>query len=92
MRRYIAIVEEINLVDSTCKVRVPNLDGLEKLASLDPGIAILRQMHTSTNDLQTAAVPYHLQGLRLKDIVFVLDSEDDNDNYTITGFYGGVSE
>ena len=92
MRRYIAIVEEIDWTSNTCKVRVPNLDGLEKLASMDPGIAILRQMRTKTADLQTACIPYTLQGLRLQDIVYVLDSEDPNDNFTITGFYGGVSE
>lgn len=92
MKRYIGYVESIDWENNQCKVRVPNVDGLDKLSYVDLGIAVLRQVRTKNADLENASIPYHLQGLRVKDIVFLVDSEDENDDYTIVGFYGGVSE
>lgn len=89
MKRYIGYVEEIDWNESTCKIRIPNVDGLEQLAYVDPAIALLRQIKTRNADLQEASIPYHLQGLRIHDIVYCLDSEDNCDNYTIVGFFGG---
>lgn len=88
MKRYIGFVEEIDWSDSTCKLRIPNLDGLAQSAYADPAIALLRQIKTKNADLEVADIPYHLQGLRIHDIVYCLDSEDEGDNFTIVGFFG----
>ena len=90
MLRRIAYVESINWSANECKVRVPNLDGFNTDAYSDTDIAVLLQGRASTNQLSTAEIPYHLQGLRKDDVVYVLDSEDDNDNLVIVGFYGGT--
>lgn len=92
MKRYIGYVETIDWEHNTCKVRIPNLDGLDGLAYIDPAIAILRQNRTPVEDLEDASIPYHLQGLRVHDIVYCLESGEENDTYTIVGFYGGVAE
>lgn len=92
MIRYVGYVEEINWEENTCKLRIPNRDGLDQLAYIDPAMALLRNLRTANAVLQDANIPYHLQGLRLKDIVYVLDPEDENDNLTILGFFGGVVE
>ena len=90
MLRRIAYVESINWSANECKVRVPNLDGFNTDAYSDTDIAVLLQGRASTEQLSTAEIPYHLQGLRKDDVVYVLDSEDDNDNLVIVGFYGGT--
>lgn len=92
MKRYIGYVEEIDWETNTCKLRIPNVDGLDTLAYVDPTIAILRRLRTDKSNLQNADIPYHMQGLRLNDIVYCLDSESENDNYTIVGFYGGTNK
>lgn len=92
MKRYIGYVEEIDWANNLCRVRIPNLDGLETLAYIDPVIALMRQNRTATQDLEEAAIPYHMQGLRLHDIVYCLESEEENDIYTLVGFYGGTAE
>lgn len=92
MIRYIGYVEEIDWEDNTCKVRIPNLDGLGISAYNNPLLRALLPNRPSTDDLKTADIPFHLQGLRLHDVVYVLDSEDANDKLAIVGFYGGVYE
>ena len=88
MKRYVGYVESIDWSTNTCKVRIPNVDGLAQLAYVDPAIALLRQVRTKNEDLEDADIPYHLQGLRIHDIVYCLDSEDEGDNYVIAGFFG----
>ena len=92
MIRYIAYVESIDWKENTCRVRVPNLDGLGISAYQDPALRLLLPNRPKEKDLELADIPYHLQGLRVKDVVYVLDSEDPNDNLAIVGFYGGVYE
>jgi hypothetical protein len=92
MQRYVGYVEEIDWDSNTCKVRIPNRDGLETLAYIDPAMALLRQIRTNNEDLQDADIPYHLRGLRIKDVIYLVDSESENDNYTVMGFFGGVVE
>lgn len=92
MKRLIGYVESIDWKENTCRLRIPNIDGLEMMSYIDPAIAILRQRRTRNEDLQIADIPYHMQGLRIKDIVFCVDSEDESDKYTILGFYGGTSD
>lgn len=90
MVRRIAYVESIDWSANECRVRVPNLDGFNENTYSDADIAVLLQGRASTDQLNTADIPYHLQGLRKGDVVYVLDSEDDNDNLAIVGFYGGT--
>ena len=90
MIRYIAYVESIDWKDNTCRVRVPNIDGLGISAYQDPALRLLLPNRAATAALEKADIPYHLQGLRVNDVVYVLDSEDPNDNLSIVGFYGGV--
>lgn len=92
MKRYVGIVEEIDWKTNSCHVRVPNKDGLSILATTDIGFAIMNQLLTKTKQLQIGKIPFTLRGLRVKDIVLVLDSEDENDEYTVVGFYGGTYE
>lgn len=92
MKRYVGIVEEIDWKDSSCRVRIPSKDGLSILATTDIGFAVMNQLLTSTKQLQVSKIPFTLRGLRVKDIVLVLDSEDNNDDYTVVGFYGGTYE
>lgn len=92
MIRYIAYVESIDWKDNTCKVRIPNIDGLGMSAYQDPALSLLLPNRPPTRDLEKADIPFHLQGLRVNDVVYVLDSEDPNDNLAIVGFYGGVYE
>lgn len=90
MIRYIGYVEEIDWEDNTCKVRIPNVDGLGIDEYKDDFMRTLLPSRPDVDSLEKADIPYHLQGLRVGDVVYVLDSEDPNDNYAITGFYGGV--
>lgn len=90
MIRYIGYVEEIDWEDNTCKVRIPNVDGLSPSEYGIPDLRLLLPNRAKTKDLEKADIPYHLQGLRVGDVVYVLDSEDPNDNFTIVGFFGGV--
>jgi len=92
MKRYVAIVEEIYWEKSECRVRIPSKDGLAALATTDIGFAVLNQLMTKTDQLQTAKIPFHLRGLRVNDIILVLDSEDANDDYTVVGFFGSTYE
>lgn len=92
MIRYIGYVESIDWINNTCKVRIPNLDGFGVSAYNNPGMIDLLPNRPPTNDLEDADIPFHLQGLRVNDVVYVLESEDPNDNFAIVGFYGGVYE
>lgn len=92
MIRYIGYVEKINWEDNTCYVRVPNVDGLGVAAYKPSFMRNLLPNRPHTESLEKADIPYHLQGLRVNDVVYILDSEDPNDNYTIVGFYGGTYE
>lgn len=92
MIRRIGYVESIDWEDNTCRVRVPNLDGLGVAAYGVPFLRTLLPSRPDVESLEKADIPYHLQGLRVHDVVYVLDSEDPNDNLTIVGFYGGVYE
>lgn len=92
MIRYIGYVEEIDWKDNTCKVRIPNLDGLGVSAYNQPLMSMLLPNRPSTEALEKADIPYHMQGLRVNDVVYVLDSEDPNDTLAIVGFYGGTYE
>lgn len=92
MIRYVGYVESIDWENNTCKVRIPNRDGLGQLAYASPFLRNLLPNRPDTDSLEDADIPYHLQGLRVKDVVYVLDSEDVNDNLTVVGFYGGVYE
>ena len=90
MVRRIAYVESIDWSENECRVRVPNLDGFEESTYSDADIAALLQGRCSADQLEHADIPYHLQGLRVHDVVYVLDSEDSNDHLAIVGFYGGT--
>lgn len=90
MIRRIAYVESIDWADNECLVRVPNLDGFDAGEYADADLAVLLQGRCGTAQLEHADIPYHLQGLRVKDVVYVLDSEDDNDHLAIVGFFGGT--
>lgn len=95
MKRYIGYVESIDWTENTCKLRIPNLDGLGVLAYVDPAIAMLRQLRTKTEDLIDADIPYHLQGLRIGDIVYCLlekTSGEQVSDCAIVGFFGGTVE
>ena len=92
MIRYVGYVESIDWEENTCKVRIPNLDGLGISAYKTDFMRNLLPNRPPTNALEDADIPFHLQGLRVKDVVYVLDSEDPNDRFTIVGFYGGVYE
>lgn len=92
MIRYVGYVEEIDWESNTCKVRIPNLDGLGKDEYRDSFMSMLLPNRPPIEALQDADIPYHLQGLRVHDVVYVLDCEDPNDNLTIVGFYGGTYE
>jgi len=89
MIRRIGYVEEINWKDNTCKVRIPNVDGMAKSEYGSEYLRMLLPNRPEIGDLMDADIPYHLQGLRVHDVVFLLDSEDANDNFTIVGFFGG---
>lgn len=90
MIRYIGYVESIDWETNICKVRVPNIDGLGTSAYKPQFMSGLLPNRPPVEFLQDAEIPYHLQGLRVGDVVYVLESEDSNDNYAIVGFYGGV--
>ena len=92
MKRYVGYVEEIDWDANMCKVRIPNIDGLQEISRIDPAMAILVQKKTQTADLEEADIPFHMQGLRIGDIVYCLDSEEENDTYTLVGFYGGTAD
>lgn len=92
MIRYIGYVESIDWKDNTCKVRIPNVDGLGVSEYKTPFMRMLLPNRPPTESLEKADIPYHLQGLRVHDVVYVLDSEDPNDNFTVVGFFGGVYE
>lgn len=90
MIRRIGYVEQIDWESNTCKLRVPNLDGM---AVSEYGTEYLRMLlpnRPSVESLLDADIPYHMQGLRVHDVVYVLDSEEDNDNFAIIGFFGGT--
>lgn len=91
MKRYIAIVEQIDWSTNTCKIRVPNRDGFGVDSYQPNNLVILRQIRTKTNDLQNADIPRHLQGLRVGDVVLCLDAESQNDNPLILSYHGGTS-
>lgn len=90
MKRYVGYVEEIDWNTNSCKIRVPNVDGLNESAYIDPALMLLRQIRTATDALEIAEIPYHLQGLRIGDIVYCMDSEEEGDTYAILGFFGGT--
>lgn len=90
MLRRIGYVEAIDWNENTAKIRIPNIDGFDESEYADPDLILLLQSRPSTTQLDTADIPYHLQGLRVKDVVYVLDSEDDGDHLAIVGFYGGT--
>lgn len=90
MERRIAYVESIDWAENECTVRVPNLDGFNDSAYSDADIAVLLQGRCLDTQLEHADIPYHLQGLRVKDVIYVLDSEDSNDHLVIVGFFGGT--
>ena len=90
MQRRNAYVESIDWSENECTVRVPNLDGFDDAAYSDADIAVLLQGRCGTGQLEHADIPYHLQGLRVKDVVYVIDSEDENDHLAILGFFGGT--
>ena len=90
MVRRIAYVVSIDWANNECTVRVPNLDGFNTDAYSDTDLASLLQGRCSDAQLEHADIPYHLQGLRLNDVVYVLDSEDENDHLAVVGFFGGT--
>lgn len=90
MIRRIAYVEEIDWVDNTCRVRIPNIDGLKESEYTSSMLSMLLPARPSVQELAEADIPYHLQGLRVGDVVYVLDSEDYNNNLTIVAFFGGT--
>jgi hypothetical protein len=90
MIRYVGYVETIDWENNTCKVRIPNVDGLAVPEYGAPALRLLLPNRAKTEHLEDADIPYHLQGLRVGDVVYVLDAEDPNDKFTIVGFYGGV--
>lgn len=92
MKRYIGVIEEIDWKTNSCRVRIPSKDGIGILATTDIGFAIMNQLLTQTKQLQIGKIPFTLRGLRVKDIVLVIDSEDINDDYAVIGFYGGTYE
>lgn len=92
MIRYIGYVESIDWEDNTCRVRIPNTDGLGKSAYSTPYLRALLPNRPDVESLQKADIPYHLQGLRVHDVVYLLDSGDENDNLSVIGFYGGTYE
>ncbi len=92
MIRYIGYVESIDWEDNTCRVRIPNIDGLGKSSYNTPYLRALLPNRPEVESLNIANIPYHLQGLRVHDVVYLLDSEDANDNLSVIGFYGGVYE
>lgn len=92
MIRYIGYVESIDWEDNTCRVRIPNIDGLGKSSYNTPYLRALLPNRPEVESLNIADIPYHLQGLRVHDVVYLLDSEDANDNLAVIGFYGGVYE
>ncbi len=92
MTRYVGYVESIDWKENTCKVRIPNLDGLGISAYQSPFLRNLLPNRPPTESLEDADIPFHLQGLRVGDVVYVLDSGDPNDRFAIVGFYGGVYE
>ena len=92
MIRYIGYVESIDWNENTCKVRIPNLDGLGVSEYKPDFMRNLLPVRAKTEALEDADIPFHLQGLRVNDVVYVLDSEDPNDRFTIVGFFGGVYE
>lgn len=92
MIRYIGYVESIDWEDNTCRVRIPNIDGLGKSSYNTPYLRALLPNRPEIESLNIANIPYHLQGLRVHDVVYLLDSEDANDNLSVIGFYGGVYE
>ena len=92
MIRYIGYVESIDWEDNTCRVRIPNIDGLGKSSYNTPYLRALLPNRPEVESLNIADIPYHLQGLRVHDVVYLLDSEHANDRLSVIGFYGGVSE
>ena len=90
MERRVAYVESITWSTNKCKIRIPNIDGLSVADYSDPDLISLLQGRSKTADLEDADIPYHLQGLRVNDVVYVLESEDANDSPVIVGFYGGT--
>ena len=90
MIRRIGYVEQIDWEENTCKIRIPNLDGMAKDEYGSEYLRMLLPNRPEVEDLQNADIPYHMQGLRVHDVVYVLDSEEPNDNYVIVGFFGGT--
>jgi hypothetical protein len=90
MIRRIGYVEQIDWEENTCKIRIPNLDGMAKDEYGSEYLRMLLPNRPEIEDLQDADIPYHMQGLRVHDVVYVLDSEEPNDNYVIVGFFGGI--
>lgn len=90
MRRYIGYVERVDIKNNTCKIRVPNLDGFDAATCDRLGMGILRLTNTDTDGLRDADIPMHLQGIRVGDIVYCVDSGVANENYQLLGFFGGT--
>lgn len=90
MKRYIGYVERIDVLNNTCKVRVPNRDGFDDHFYTESGLLRMQIIKTPTDALDDADLPISLQGIRVGDIVYCLDSEEPNENLTIIGFYGGT--
>lgn len=90
MKRRIGYVESIDYANNTCKVRVPSLDGFDENFYRDNDLMNLRIIRTQDENLQEADIPMTLQGLRKGDIVYCIDSDVQNDNYVILGFFGAT--
>lgn len=91
MKRYVAIVEQLDWDKNTCKIRVPNRDGFGEADYQINDIVILRQIRTATSNLQNAEIPRHLQGLRKGDVVLCIDAQSQNDNPIIVSYHGGTA-
>lgn len=90
MRRYIGYVERVDIANNTCQVRVPNLDGFDAETYNSLGLSRMVLTSTPTDNLRDADIPMHLQGIRVGDIVYCLDSEVANENFQLMGFFGGT--
>jgi hypothetical protein len=62
MIRRIGYVEQINWDENTCKVRIPNLDGMAKDEYSSEYLRMLLPNRPEVEDLQDSDIPYHRQG------------------------------
>ena len=81
MKRYVGIVESINWDTNLANVRVPSRDGFSDTSEYQITDLLNRVViQTQTDDLQEAAIPRHLQGIRVGDVVLCADPECLNSN------------